>query len=96
MTMQGDVKSIHLNASGSAVGYRTRVKGISVCASASVVGTLVLKDGGSSGTTLIELDIPSNSNPNSFYLAIPQEGVLFSTNVYASLTNMASVTIFYG
>lgn len=96
MSMQGDVKSVHVNASGSAYAGRTRVKGFSICATASSAGTLLLKDGGSSGTTLIEIDIPSNSNPNSFYVAIPQEGVLFSTNVYATLTNIASVTIFYG
>ena len=96
MSMQGDVKSTHLNASGSVFAGRTRVKGFSICATASTAGTLILKDGGSSGTNLIEIDIPSNSNPNSFYVAIPQEGVLFQTSVYATLTNIASVTVFYG
>ena len=96
MSMQGDVKSTHLNASGSIFAGRARVKGFSICATASSAGTLLLKDGGSGGTTLIEIDIPSNSNPNSFYVAIPQEGVLFSTNVYATITNIASVTVFYG
>jgi len=96
MTMQGDVKAKHVNASGSIYDQRTRVKGFSICATASSAGTLLLKDGGSGGTTLIEIDIPSNSNPNSFYVAIPQEGVLFTTSVYATLTNIASVTVFYG
>jgi len=94
--MQGDVSSKHLSASGTIYGQRTRVKGFSICATASAAGTLLLKNGGSSGTTLIEIDIPSNSNPNSFYVAIPQQGVLFTTNVYATLTNIASVTVFYG
>jgi hypothetical protein len=94
--MQGDVRSTHLNATGSVYAARTRVKGFSICATASTSGTLILKDGGASGATLIEIDIPSNSNPNSFYVAIPQEGVLFTTSVYATLTNIASVTIFYG
>lgn len=96
MTMQYDVKSAHLNASGSVFAGRTRVKGFSICATASTAGTLLLKDGGSSGTTLLEVDIPSNSNPNSFYTLIPGEGILFSTNVYASLTGIASVTVYYG
>jgi len=96
MTMQYDVKSAHLNASGSIFGSRARVKGFSICATASTAGTLLLKDGGSGGTTLVEIDIPSNSNPNSFYLLIPGEGVLFTTNIYASLTGIASVTVFYG
>lgn len=96
MTIQYDVKSTHVNASGSIFGGPARVKGFSICATASTAGTLLLKDGGSSGTTLIEIDIPSNSNPNSFYVAIPSDGVKFNTNVYATLTNIASVTVFYG
>ena len=96
MTMQTDVRSTHLNASGSVFDQRTRVRGFSICATASSAGTLLLKDGGSSGTTLLEVDIPSNSNPNSFYTLIPGEGILFSTNVYATLTGIASVTVYYG
>ena len=96
MGMQYDVKAKHLNASGSIVGSRARVKGFSICATASLAGTLLLKDGGSGGTTLIEVDIPSNSNPNSFYTLVPGEGVLFSTDVYATLTNISSVTVYYG
>ena len=96
MTTQGDVKSTHRNSSGTVFAQRTRVKGFSVCAVASQLGTLLLRDGGASGPVLIEIDIPSNSNPNSFYVAIPQQGVLFTTDVYATITNIASVTVFYG
>ncbi len=96
MTMQYDVKSAHLNASGSVFAGPARVKGFSICATASQAGTLLLKDGGSGGTTLLEVDIPSNSTPNSFYTLIPGEGITFSTNVYATLTNIASVTVYYG
>ena len=96
MAMQYDVSSKHLNASGTVFDGRTRVKGFSICATASSAGTLLLKDGGSSGTTLIEVDIPSNSNPNSFYTLVPGEGVLFSTDIYATLTGIASVTVYYG
>ena len=96
MTMQYDVKSAHLNASGSVFGQPARVKGFSICATASTPGTLLLKDGGSGGTTLIEVDIPSNSNPNSFYTLVPGEGVRFTTNIYATLTGIASVTVYYG
>ena len=51
MTMQYDVKSTHLNASGSVFAGRARIKGFSICATASQAGTLLLKDGGSGGTT---------------------------------------------
>jgi len=96
MTMQYDVKAKHLNASGSVFAQPARVKGFSICATASTAGTLLLKDGGSGGTTLIEVDIPSNSNPNSFYTLVPGEGVRFTTDIYASLTGIASVTVYYG
>jgi hypothetical protein len=94
--MQGDVLATHRNSSGTVYAQRTRVKGFSVCGVASQTGTLLLRNGGASGPVLIEIDIPSNSNPNSFYVAIPQQGVLFSTAVYATITNIASVTVFYG
>ena len=96
MTMQYDVKSSHVNASGSVYAGRARVKGFSICATANSAGTLLLKDGGSGGTTMVEIDIPSNSNPNSFYVLVPGEGVRCYTNIYATLTNIASVTVFYG
>lgn len=96
MTMQFDVKSAHLNASGTVFAQPARIKGFSICATASAAGTLLLKDGGSSGTTRIEIDIPSNSNPNSFYVLVPGEGVRCYTDIYATLTNIASVTVFYG
>ena len=96
MTMQYDVKSTHLNASGSIFASRARIKGFSICATASSAGTLQLKDGGSSGTVVIEVDIPSNTNPNSFYVLVPGEGVLCSTSIYATLTGIASVSVFYG
>jgi hypothetical protein len=96
MGMQTDVKAKHLNASGLVFADRARIKGFAICATASLAGTLLLKDGGSGGPTMIEIDIPSNSNPNSFYVSVPGEGVLCATNIYASLTNIASVTVFYG
>ena len=96
MAMQYDVKATHRNSTGTVYAGRTRVKGFSICGVASQTGTLLLRDGGASGSVLVEIDIPSNSNPNSFYVAIPQEGVLFETDVYATITNIASVTVFYG
>ena len=96
MTMQYDVKSTHLNASGTIFGQPARIKGFSICATASTAGTLLLKDGGSGGSTVIEIDIPSNSNPNSFYILVPGEGVRCFTDIYATLTGIASVTVFYG
>ena len=56
-------------------------------------GSVLLKDGGSSGTTKIEIDVPNTAAFHS--VIIPQEGVLFETSVYATLTN-CYVSVFYG
>ena len=96
MSMQTDVKSKYLAASGSVFGSRSRIKAISICATAASAGKLVLKDGGSGGTTVVELDIPSSTTPISFYNLIPGEGVLCESDIYATLTGIASVTVYYG
>ena len=93
MAMQYDVKNAHLNASGSLVGYRTRVKGMVITSLNIGAGTVLLKDGGSGGTTLIEVDVP---NTSAFHnVIIPGEGVLLENNVYATLTN-CYISVFYG
>ena len=93
MAMQTDVKSTHLNTSGVVFEGRARIKSAVMCANASVKGTLVLKNG---TTDVVEIDVPANSNPNSFNVIIPDQGVLCTANVYATMTNLASVTVFYG
>jgi hypothetical protein len=91
--MQYDVKNVHANASGSLVAYRTRVKGIIITSTGAGAGTMLLKDGGSGGTTLVEVDVPATAAFHN--VLVPGEGVLFGTNVYATLTN-CYVSIFYG
>jgi hypothetical protein len=93
MAMQYDVKNVHANASGSLVAYRTRVKGIIITSTGAGAGTMLLKDGGSGGTTLVEVDVPATAAFHN--VLVPGEGVLFGTNVYATLTN-CYVSIFYG
>lgn len=93
MTMQTDVKSTHLNTSGVIFEGRARVKSLIMCGNASVKGTLVIYNG---TTNVLELDIPSNSNPNSFNVIVPGEGILCTANVYATMSNLSSVTVFYG
>ena len=94
MSMLTDVQAITLAASGSAYATRTRVRGL-VIAPGSANGTVVLKDGGASGTTLMEFTTVANGEP--FNILIPANGVLFETNVYATLTGTGTgVTVFYG
>lgn len=92
MGMQTDVKATSLAASGTASAGRTRVRGM-VIEPGSSAGSVVLKDGGSSGTTIMTIN--TTANGETFNMIIPAEGVLFATDVYAALTN-AKVTVFYG
>ena len=90
--MQSDVKAKSLSASGSVFGDRTRVRGLVITPGASA-GSVTLKDGGSGGTSIMVVDTVAQGE--TFSVLIPGEGVLFSTNVYATLCN-ATVTVFYG
>ena len=92
MAMQTDVKANSLAASGSVFGDRTRVRGALV-EPGTGAGSVVFKDGGSGGTTIMTINTIANGEP--FSVVIPAEGVLFNTNVYVTLTN-AKVTVFYG
>jgi len=92
MAMQTDVLSTSLSSSGSVYGARTRVRGLVITPGASA-GSVTLLDGGSGGTSKMVINTPAAGQP--FNVLIPGEGVLFSTTVYATLSN-ATVTVFYG
>jgi len=96
--MQFDVKSKHLSAAGSIYADRARLKGIVVAPAISTAATFELRDGGATGEILYQMDIPVNSNPNTFDVLIPGEGILFRTNIYLtfSVGSVMGVTAFYG
>ena len=88
--MASDVKATYLTASGNVFLGRTRVKAIHYQAGTSP--TLVLKNGGASGTALLTMAFV-NSTDDTVY--IPDEGMLFDEGCYAVLTNVTSATVFY-
>ena len=98
MAMQYDVKSAHRSTAGSFYGSRVRLKGFSVAPAVSTAATYEFRDGSATGDIICQMDIPSNSNPNSFYVAIPHEGVLFPNGIYLtfSVGSVSGITIFYG
>lgn len=93
MPMQTDVLSATRTSDGTLVSGRARVKGI-LLTTTTTGGSIVLKDGGASGTAKITLNTPAVAE--MFNALLPGEGVLFSTDVYVDLTDVASVTVFYG
>ena len=98
MAMQYDVKSAHLSVAGTVWDSRGRLKGFSVAPAVSTACTFEFRDGGATGKILCQIDLPTNSNPNSFYVTIPQEGILFETNIYLtfSVGSVTGITAFYG
>ena len=81
------------NQTPTALG-RTRIKAVYIVPTGTA-GSVVFRDGGSGGTTVMTLNtVASATQPT--YLLLPGEGVLFATSVHGTVTNIGSVTIFYG
>jgi hypothetical protein len=94
MSMQTDVQASHVEATGTMVSGRVRVKGYQ-CLSGGTAGDIILRDGGASGTIRLEFNVPANTN-NPFANIIPGEGILFATDVHVTLPTGAKITVFYG
>lgn len=90
MGTHSDVRAATVTETGSVYGDRTRVKAMAFFGSGT--GSIVLKDGGSSGKTELTLATPSGYN----IVYIPGDGIVFGTDVHATLTNVSSLTVFYG
>lgn len=90
--MQTDVKAARATATGTLVSYRTRLKGIVVTGTAAA-GSVIFRDGGASGTILFQIDILANAEKD---IAIPGEGILFSTDIHVTISAVLSVVGFYG
>jgi hypothetical protein len=72
---------------------RVRVRAVYIVPSGTA-GSVVLKDGGSSGSARLTLNtVASATQPT--YLLLPGEGMLFSSDVYAAVTSIGSVMVFY-
>jgi hypothetical protein len=92
--MQTDVLATHLTADGTVSGNRARLKAVSYRGDGTA-GSILFKNGGASGATLLELDV-GTSDTFTIYLLLPGEGILFSAGIYADLTHVSAITAFYG
>lgn len=93
MTMQTDVLSATRTTDGTLVSGPARIKGI-LLTTTTTAGSVVLKDGGASGTTRLTLNTPAVAE--MFNALLPGEGIRFTTDVYVDVTDVSSVTVFYG
>jgi hypothetical protein len=95
--MQYDVKAEHVEATGTIVGERTRLKGYQ-CISGGTAGDIIFRDGGSGGPIRLRFNIGTGTQPIG--LTIPGEGILFNTDIHVTVPgtapNAAKITVFYG
>jgi hypothetical protein len=88
LTASGEMKA----ASGTNLG-RTRVRAIYVIP-AGTAGSIALRDGGSGGVVKLTVNtVASATTP--LYMLLPGEGMLFGDAVYADLTSVTSMMVFY-
>lgn len=73
---------------------RTRVKALYIVPAAGA-GSVVFKDGGASGSTKMTVNTLAASTA-PYWLLFPGEGLLFQTDVYATVTTVGSVLVMYG
>jgi hypothetical protein len=104
MAMQTDVQaSAPLTATGQVTNNagtpanlgRIRIKGLYVV-SGTNAGSVVFRDGGSGGNILLTLNTPAGSTNGAYNIIIPGEGILVETNLHGTVTDTASVVVFYG
>jgi len=93
MTVQTDVRSATRTSDGTLVSARARIKAMTITCT-TTAGSVVLKDGGTGGTAKVTINTPAVAE--IFNILIPAEGVLFETDVYLDVTDVSSVTVFYG
>jgi hypothetical protein len=93
MGMQTDVKAAHVEATGTMVSGRNRLKGYH-CISGGTAGDVIFRNGGASGTVLLQFNIGTGTQPIT--MPIPGEGILFATSIHVTLPATAKITAFYG
>jgi len=102
MAMQTDVKStkplastgVFKTQSNADCTFRTRIKGIyAVCGTNA--GSVVITDG-NGGNTLLTVTTPNVADAGTIYFLVPDQGILAENGLYGTVTNTASITIFYG
>jgi hypothetical protein len=91
MTMQYDVKGAERTTSGTAFAGPARVKALAISYASG--GTVTIKDGGSSGTTVWSFTAPAAAG--SISVLMPGEGIRCQTDVYVALSS-ATATVMYG
>ena len=87
-----DVRSSNITATGTAVSGPARLKGVWYRGTGAAQ-SVVLRDGGGAGTVKLTLDGLATADVR--YLELPEGGMVFATDLHATLTNVDSLTVIY-
>lgn len=89
----GPITAQKRTTTGELLGGRTRLKGFIVKTAGSGSPQLVFKNGGSSGTTLLDVVF---STSDDVQVTIPDNGIVFEDSCHVTLTAVTSITAFFG
>jgi hypothetical protein len=88
---QSDIFAVTKTADASVYASRARVRQVQVHTAGSGSPAITLKDGGSGGTTRLTMTFTTGVVHS---VNLPDNGILFSTDVYLDLTDCTGVTVF--
>jgi hypothetical protein len=98
-TTAGDSETVAAAASTSSatlvagLAEPARLRGIALVGSSTGAGSVVFRDGSSTGTIRLTLHTPAAAATQN--VLVPGGGVVFSSAIYAGLTGIDGVTAFY-
>lgn len=92
MAVQARAQAADVQATGTLVATPCVVHAIHFVATGTG-GSIVLRDDGAGGTTVITIDTPAAAG--SGFLPIPANGLEFGTDCHATLADVDGVTIIY-
>ena len=93
MGICSDAKSTRLTGSGAVFAGPARVLGISWVGNATA-GTITIKDGGASGTSIAVFDTPASATTSGF-IDLSDMPLRCETDAYCSIVNTTFVTVVY-
>lgn len=91
--MRSDGKSTTLTADGNVFAGPARISSVYYVASGTA-GSIVIKDGGASGSTVLNLATPASATATQF-IDFSDNPIRCATSGYCDLTDVTSVTVVY-
>ena len=90
--MSCPIHAVSVTETGTAYAGRARLKGLYYVGNGTA-GSVVVRDGGASGSVQLSLAVPAVAG--AYDLIIPDDGILHSTDMHVTLTNVTSTTLLY-